>query len=52
LEPKYNDAGGHRAACHHPLEDGEELASAEVGGQRLAESFNVEGADGAGRVVR
>lgn len=49
LEPKFDDAGGHRAVCHHPLADGEELAGAQVGGDRPAGSLDADqpGADGA-----
>jgi oligopeptide/dipeptide ABC transporter ATP-binding protein len=39
LEAKFADGDAHRAACHHPLAAGEELASAQIGGERLSGSF-------------
>lgn len=49
LEPKYEDRKGHRAACHYPLADGEELTSAAVGGKRLAESLGADEGEGIAR---
>jgi oligopeptide/dipeptide ABC transporter ATP-binding protein len=48
LEPRLRDAASHRAACMYPVEDGEQLASAEI--VALPSETDESGADGAAAV--